>query len=179
MTSRAPEISAETVAEFAEVAERFCSVIDKMEELSEIDFLRQIDILVPLAYAKALELPNLGFEDERQKSWHAKIDARDTGHHERWDEVHRRIRGKLGDHNWFRHAHDPFGPEDQEIHGVDLADELAEVYVGLENGLHLHRQDPHELITAVRAWKDGVETFWGDNAMDAIPAVSRLVHQHY
>jgi len=53
------------------------------------------------------------------------------------------------------------------------------VYVGLDDGLYLHRRDLDDLITAVRAWNVGVETFWGDNAADTIPAVSRLVRNHY
>jgi len=97
MTASVPkELSAEMLREFVEVAERFCSVIDRIEELSEIDFLRQIDVLLPLAYSKARELPYLGSEGDDDESWHAKIGARDKGHHERWDAVRKRIQNKLG-----------------------------------------------------------------------------------
>jgi hypothetical protein len=70
-------------------------------------------------------------------------------------------------------------PTDQEIHVVSLADELAEVVVGLETGLSVYRQYPRDLERVVRAWKNGLETLWGDNAVNAIPAVSRLVRNHY
>ncbi len=162
--------------ELAEVSERFCSVIDRAEEFTEIQFLREVDILLPLAYSKARQLPYLAYEDG-DESWDVKAEAGLGGHNKRWNEARTRIQSKLGEHSWFRHLHDPFDSEDQEIHVVDLADELAEVYVGLANGLYLHRQG--DVKNAFRAWNSGAETFWGDNAVDAIPAVSRLIRHHY
>jgi hypothetical protein len=175
MKTKAPkELSPETVAEFAEVAERFCAAVDRIEELSEIEFLREMDVLLPLAYSKAREFPDLGLGggEEQSDVWY---DGRDN----RSKEVRSRIERKLRDHTWFRHVHDPMDPKDQEVHVVSLADELAGVVVGLEAGLSVYRKYPDNLDRIVRAWTTGLDVLWGDNAVDAIPAMSRLVRNHY
>jgi len=167
------------IRRFVEVAERFCSVIDRIQKLTEIEFLRQIDVLLPRVYSFGLDLPEVGYEiDQEDGPESVPIGTAAEGHHERWKQLCARIENKLGRHTWFRHVHDPADPNDQEVCVASLADELAEVYIGLRDGLDLYSSDAPPSESAVQRWRVAL-LLWPNSAKDAIAAVYALVHCHY
>jgi hypothetical protein len=76
-------------------------------------------------------------------------------------------------------VHDGADPADQKICEASLADELAEVYVGLQEGFDVYSHDTAiSPGAAVRLWTGGM-VLWGDSAIDAMAPIHRLVHDHY
>jgi len=176
------------VIEFVAVAGRFCDAIDQVEQSAELDFLRQMQQLLPLAYsrAQALEWPwhYEGEDDEDEEivlEPEPDITLPHGGHLEWWAYVRDVIGKKLSWHRLFHFVYDPVNPNDREVINADLADCLADIYVDLKIGLlHYAEGTTEHQSEAIWKWKfEAGAPGWANHVAEVMLPIHHLLHTHY
>jgi hypothetical protein len=166
---------------FIESADRFISVIDGMDHMSEIEFLRHMDELVPLVYSRSQQLHALDSDstddDSDGLAMHAIFSNRD--HAERYRQLSTRIEAKLGRQNKFRMLHDPFAENERPV-AITLSDVLSQLYLHMKSVVDTYRRvaDKDRSVVLSRV-VPATGIYWGHDAVEAILGVHWLVHHHY
>jgi hypothetical protein len=162
--------SAELADRFGVVATRFCSVVDCALSIEKTDLLAQIYQILPKLIDEAISLPDVELSDSDDRAV-GKAKAR-QGEKE-WGQLYNSLKEKLGEWDSYHQVFDP--TEDEEAIPGSLADDLADIYRDLKEGLVLsetHRACPEDMIWH---WRLLFYSHWGKHAMDALLAIhSRL-----
>lgn len=188
MTAPGDEIlHSDDVKCFVKVAERFCEVVERLAALSKLEFLQEMDELLPLVYSSASGLPSYPWDDAARDEGHG---TRQTpslmkspaarGHVAKWKPLYNQIANKLGRHERYSLVFDPVDLANREVIDGSLADDLAGIYMELKDGLDLYRRDVDEAVRqAIWDWGFGRKIHWGRHAVHAMSTIYSLVHQHY
>jgi hypothetical protein len=154
----------DSVAAFRSAAERYVAVVDAAGGGSAADLLADIVGVLPALYEAALRLPEPMVETAELP------ETRLT--HEHWLEVFNRLQGVLGKDDVYWTV-DPFGPEEQEELVGSLADDLADIYRDVKEGLELAAMgaSEHEVLWQ---WRFNFWVHWGVHLVDAL----RISHAH-
>ena len=172
------------VREFMKVARRLCDVVDGIAHLSEVEFLRQIGELAPLAYAKGvrLEWPDHyegQDDDDDGLGPRPEVPIPYGGHLKWWKHLRDAIGLKLGWHRVFHFVYNPAHPNDRKVIGADLADCISDIYMDLKKGLlHYDQGTLEHKAEAVWQWKFGI-TGWGTHVAEILLPIHHLLHTHY
>ncbi len=149
---------------FSLLAKQYCSWAEESSLAQEDDVKKAIFLLVAL-YSNALVLSKDGCGDE--------IEAKEVTNEE-WKVIYTRF-GSLP----FNYYSAPFSPakldEEQEI--GDVADDLADIYRDIKNGLWLFENG--NIIEAVWEWKQNFNTHWGRHAVSALNALHCYMADEY
>jgi hypothetical protein len=101
-------------------------------------------------------------------------------HVAKWKPLYDQVANKLGRHERYSLVFDPANLAKREVIDGSLADDLADIYMELKNGLDLYRRDVDEAVRqAIWDWRFGRKITWGRHAVHAMSATYSLVHQHY
>lgn len=181
------------VKEFAEAARNVCNVFERLDDLAEIEFLRQLEELTSLAYSLAHRMPNLfGGEDDGdeedeeheedyesvRRPWPRAMSEKE--HMALWQDLHQRIGEKLGPHSHIAWVFDPANPDGPEVVDGELAYLLASLYVDLKEGLILYdRSSDSERAQGLWDLWFGMKQGWGWKLAQAFLPIHSLVHHHY
>ena len=168
------------VLEFVEVARRLCDVVDRVGELSEVEFLKGMEELVPLAYSKSLSL-NWPYhyegeddDDDLLLEPRPEVPIPYGDHHDWWKHLRDAIGLRLGWHRLFHFVYDPSHPNDHEVIHGDLADCIADIYMDL----NYDQWTIEHKAEAVWQWKFGIDA-WGTHAAEIMLPIHHLLHTHY
>jgi len=112
------------VKRFAETAESVCDVFERIDELSKIEFLQQLEELLPLVYYLAYHIPDPYDwpDDDEDEEWEpTDREPWPTAMSERESidlslEIHDRIIGKLGWHSLAHLVYDPVGAAERNTY---------------------------------------------------------------
>ena len=175
------------VKRFAEVAEKVCDLFERVDHLPKVQFLRQLEELLPLAYSLAHRIPDpYDWPDDEDKEWEPgeyepRPEAMSQGDNlALWTDFRSRIIAKLGWHSRVHFVYDPVDPDDREVIDVDLPAELAGIYVDLKEGLMLYaRPSDEEKAQALWDWRFEIALGWGRKVAAALLPVHSLIHNHY
>lgn len=179
--------SPSAIDRFAALAARFCGHVEAYRDQAPVAFLGTAHRLVAEAYVAALRLPVLPSEEAADEieddSWAPDLPGADYQSadpdrmsHEAWWELFRGLTEYLGERKWYREIFDPYeAPSEPEVRG-DLADDLADMYRDLEDGLR--KWDRGERDQAHWAWRVGFENHWGEHATGALRALHCLAAWH-
>jgi hypothetical protein len=115
------------VAEFRAVAGRYVSAVETAGERSAEELIAMLARLLPDVYQSALRLPYPTTQNA------ALAEAQMT--HEQWKEVFDRLQTALGAHDLYWTV--PAWENDREAMMGSLADDLADIYRDLKDGLEL------------------------------------------
>ena len=110
--------------------------------MEKSEFLFQIYQMLPELIAEAGRLPLVSFDDdenEEQESAIRKIRAEKKIKQQEWEQLYDSLKEKLGDRNLYWMVFDP-RTDSEAIHG-SLADDIADIYRDLKNGLVLKRSE--------------------------------------
>ena len=183
------------VKRFVEVAEDVCDVFERLDGLPEVEFLRQLEELLPLAYSLAHRMPNLfGGEGDEDDEDDEEVEGDDESvewerppqgmseaeHMTRWKELRQRLGEKLGAHSHIAFVLDPASPDEREVVDGELAYLLATLYVDLKEGLILYdRSSDEERAEGLWNLWFGMKHNWGWMLAQAFLPIHSLLHQHY
>ncbi len=186
------------VKQFAEAAEKVCNVFERLDDLDEVKFLRQLEELLPLAYAVAHRMPDLfdwdDDEDDDEDEEDEEVEGHDEtverertprGMSEREDmalrqDLYQRIGEKLGPHSHIAWVFDPTNTDEREVVDGELAYLLSTLYLDLKEGLILYGRSSNE-ERAEGLWHlwFGRKQGWGWKVAQAFLPIHSLLHQHY
>jgi hypothetical protein len=164
--------NAEIAGRFAVVANRFCSVVDSASRMERTDLLLQIYRILPKLIDEAISLPDVKLSDSDdpiggsgQPAFRANV-GRSV---QEWGQLYNLLKEKLGDWDRYWQVFDPT-EDDEAIFGT-LADDIADIYRDLKEGLVLieaHEAPPEDVIWN---WRLLFYSHWGKHAMDALSAL--------
>jgi Domain of unknown function (DUF5063) len=181
-------LSSPEVTEFVAVARRVCDAIDQVEQSTELEFLRQMQELLPLVYSRAQKLQwpwDYEGEDDEDEEFvlepEPEIALPCGGHLEWWKHLCDVIGRKLSWHRLFHFVYDPVDPKDREVIDADLADCLANIYIDLKIGLlHYDEGTIEHQSQAIWQWKfDAGAPGWANHVAEVLLPVHHLLHTHY
>jgi len=159
------------VLEFRGLAFKYCALIESHRELTRLKFLKMCLDLLPDLYKKALVLPR--FEPTRESLPERSIK------HDEWADLFGSIRERLGKYDSYREVFDPIFPEQDDPTQSSLADDLADIYRDLKNGLiYWDMVSPTRYEDAVWEWSFNFACHWGQHLTSALRAIHFLVFDH-
>jgi Domain of unknown function (DUF5063) len=159
----------EVFSRFAEVAKKYCAAVDSARGVDRDDLVLKIYRLLPLLIGEAINLPVIesSENDDRTRPKGARTSQ------EQWNELYSLLKEKLGDWNLYSHVFDP--TKDREAIYGSLADDLADIYRDLKEGLVIHNSDlapPNDILWG---WRILFYSHWGDHAMNALRTIHFLL----
>ncbi|MDX1698572.1 MAG: DUF5063 domain-containing protein [Thiohalobacterales bacterium] len=143
---------AEALSEMAEVAEQYCSLIDRALQ-TPADTLEQLFLLMPRLHAAVTALNGYDVGD---------IPPHEVDMDERF-EVYSHLRRLLGKRDSYWLEFDA-APEEMHMSG-SLADDLTDIYFDLRYGLEL--MDDIRPQRAAQAFQSTYRLHWGQHLVDA------------
>jgi hypothetical protein len=161
---------------FGVVAKQFCSIVDSASSLERADLLVKTYRILPALIGEAIGLPDVKLDDsdnqvEGMSTPASGVNVRLSSHE--WDQLYNLLKEKLGGWNLYRQVFDPI--EDKEAICGSLAEDIADIYRDLREGLVLketHQAPPEDIIWE---WRFSFYSHWGRHAMDALQTIhSRL-----
>jgi hypothetical protein len=162
----------EIVNRFAGIANRFCSVVDSAPKIERADLLFQIYRILPKVIDEAISVPDVTPSDSNDGiDGTSQVPVR-TKHRqslEEWSQLYNLLKEKLVDWDSYRQVFDP--TRDNEAIFGTLADDLADIYRNLKEGIvasESHRARPEDVIWS---WRFSFYSHWGKHAMDALLAI--------
>ena len=158
----------EVADRFGAVARRFCSVVDAAVSLERRDLLLQIYRILPKLIDEAVHLPDVELNDndeQVEKNISASRRKARQGEQE-WGQLYSLLKEKLGDWDLYRQVFDP--TEDTEAISGSLADDLADIYRDIKEGIVLAEMGEAPLADVVWTWRLHFGFHWGKHAMDAL-----------
>lgn len=163
---------AEIAGRFAGIANRFCSVVDSASGMERADLLLQIYRILPKLIDEAISLPDVKLSDSddppegnSEPAFRAKVRQGE----QEWRQLYNLLKEKLADWDRYWQVFDPI--EDDEALFGTLADDIADIYRDLKEGLVLsetHQAPPEDIIWN---WRLLFYSHWGKHAMDALLAI--------
>jgi hypothetical protein len=174
----APADNAAVANRFGSVAQRFCSVVDSAPNLDRIELLVQVYRTLPQLIGEAISLPQVELsddesqEEERRKSL-ARARARLSD--AQWAQLYDFLKEKLGGWNLYWQVFDPT-KNSEAVHG-SLADDIADIYRDLKEGLVLSEAQQALPEDNIWEWRFGFYSHWGKHAIDALRTIHFLLEE--
>ncbi|ABC28437.1 conserved hypothetical protein [Hahella chejuensis KCTC 2396] len=151
------EPSSEQTQRFVELAREYCQWSEARPGSAEEEMATAARLLAKL-YATILELP---FEP-------AGTDLEfETMTHDAWQKIYQRF-GSMP-FTQYRDIDDPFDMQSASVNAGDIADDLADIYRDMKDGLSLW--DHNHTREAVCYWEESFRIHWGQHAIDALKAL--------
>lgn len=162
---------------FATVAQEFCDLVDRRAVVSRDELLLGVHRLLPLLYVRALALPSTDVlfdtsseDDDEQPGETVLVDANaDRRSHDEWSMLMRELAAIIGPDRYYREVFDPYEPPEEGEVTANLADDIADIYADLRDGLAKWARG--ESGEALWAWRLGFEGHWGEHATGALRAL--------
>jgi hypothetical protein len=164
--------NAEIAGRFAGIASQFCSLVDSAANMKRTDLLLKIYRILPKLIDAAISLPDVAPSDSDDPIEENSLPA--SRQHARrstqeWGQLYNLLKEKLGDWDQYWQVFDP--TEDKEALSGTLADDIADIYGDLNEGLNLremHQAPPEDIVWN---WRFSFYSHWGKHAMDALLAI--------
>jgi hypothetical protein len=152
------------VAAFRAVAERYVSAVEATSERSPDDLFATLVRVLPRLYEAALRLPYPVVESADLP------EARLS--HEQWKEAFDGLQEILGARDLYWTVV-PFGEDKRDELAGSLADDLADIYRDVKEGLELAASGASE-NEVLWQWRFNFWAHWGEHAVEAL----RIIHAH-
>jgi len=148
--------------QFFVLAQAFLGLISD-EGISSAELLGRLQKSLPELYRSALDLAEADPTDEPDI---------DRLSHEQWNELFTRIKAKIGGWVYYQEMFDPYDFSESSPIVGDLADDLADIYRDLVNGVALWNLGRY--ADAIWTWKFNFQIHWGEHALGALRAIHTI-----
>lgn len=171
-------VDSHALRSFATVAEEYCRVIEHRHTLRGEQLLSTIHSILPNLYAAALELPTTDIlfpDDDAEDDLPDPIPADASllqERHQEWQVLYTSIAAMVGARNHYREVFDPYESATESPVTGSLADDFADIYRDLRDGLVNWRAG--RTGDALWDWRFGFESHWGAHATGALRALHAL-----
>ena len=166
------------VNHFGPIAEQYCSLVDSQSALDKSEFLLGIYRMLPELIAEASRLPLVSFHDdenEEQEATIRKIRAETEMKHQDWGQLYDSLKEKLGAWNLYWMVFDP-RTDNEAIQG-SLADDIADIYRDLKDGIVLKEANEVPASEIIFEWRFGFTSHWGQHAVNALRTIHFLLQE--
>jgi Domain of unknown function (DUF5063) len=114
-------------------------------------------------------------ESEEQEATISKIRAETKMKQQEWGQLYDSLKEKLGDWDLYWMVFDP-RTDNEAIHG-SLADDIADVYRELKNGIGLKETNKVPDGEIIFEWRFGFTSHWGQHAVNALRTIHFLLQE--
>jgi len=162
----------ELVDRFGVVAQRFCSLVDTASNMGRAELVAEIYRILPSLIGEAMKLPNVHPSEKVGQiapTGKPALLSNDRMTHGEWTQLYNFFKEQLADWDLYRQVFDP--TKDQDTVVGSLADDLADIYRDLKEGLVLnetHQASPEDIIWE---WRFSFYSHWGKHAIDALQTI--------
>jgi Domain of unknown function (DUF5063) len=165
-----PDNIPKIASRFGVLANKFCAVIDSASNIQRAELLVKVYRMLPTLIGEAMHLPDVESRDNDGQ----KIEANSSrgllagaGQHQReWENLYNSMKENLGDWDSYYKVFDP--TQDKEALFGTLADDIADIYLDLKEGLPFMETHPARPEEAIWIWRMLFYSHWGKHAMDAM-----------
>ncbi|MFZ3264951.1 MAG: DUF5063 domain-containing protein [Terriglobales bacterium] len=155
--------------EFTLVAAHFCDVVDSASALDRVELLSRLYEMLPRLISQGIALPSLSWSNDDTRK-----EIRQTRMKEaEWGQLYELLKEKLGEWNLYWQVFDP--TNDSEAIRGSLADDIADIYRDIKEGLTLHNPNLALQQDAVRGWRVLYYSHWGPHAINALFTIHFLL----
>ncbi len=168
---------AEIATKFGSVADRFCALVDTARSLDRAELLLQLYRILPVLLTEAIVLPDVDLygrdepDDPNEDLSDNRVRA-PMGTDE-WRELYQSLKEKFGDADVYWEVFDPTVKE--EAIAASLADDIADIYRDLKEGLVLAEKQPASPEQLIWDWRFGFYSHWGEHATGALRTLHSLL----
>ena len=166
------------VNRFEPIAQQYCSLVDSRSALDKSEFLVRVYRVLPELIAEASRLPLVSFNDdenEEQDAIMSKIRAETEMKQQEWGELYDSLKEKLDDWNLYWMVFDP-RTDNEAIRG-SLADDIADIYRDLKDGIGLKGTNKVPACEIIFEWRFGFTYHWGQHAVNALRTIHFLLQE--
>lgn len=161
-------VYSKNVVEFVTVANEFCGLIEKINQLTVDQNIRNLQKVLPLLYLKATMLPKVEkvLDDELEK-YVSELDYNVL--QQRWLEA-------LGEHDSYYEVFDPDIQFGEEMVTASISESLLDIYQELKDFLTAYSLGNEEIMND--ALYDCIFLFedsWGQRLVNVLRAIHRLI----
>jgi hypothetical protein len=157
---------AEAAERFELSGRRYCLIIDSAALSGRTEFLLEIYRVLPVLIDAALSLPKVELKGCKRDSDESK--CRMT--HEDWQKLYESLQQKLNGWDFYHKVFDPTTGDTEAIFG-SLADDLADIYRDVQEGLLLRGIRHASWEAVVSDWRFSFYSHWGKHAIDALDVI--------
>lgn len=165
--------AADVAERFASIARRYCHIVDSASLLEKPELLAQIYEVLPSLIDAAMHLPDpdraeVPKEFELSELPPDRLPASRITQ-DQWLALYRSLKEKLGESDLYRMVFDAV-KDNEAIHG-SLADDIAEIYRDVQEGLVLTGEKLALPQNAIWEWRTSFDSHWGHHAMSALKTI--------
>jgi hypothetical protein len=153
----------EIAARFGAVAQEFCNAVDAAEDSSRSTFLLRIYRVLPELISAALQLPHLAPSDSTESEDDTRLSS------VAWERIYNAVGKTIGDWDIYWQLFDP--TKNNEPGAASLADDLADIYRDVNDGIVANRKHSRTPQDVVWEWRFSFYSHWGKHAIDALQAI--------
>jgi Domain of unknown function (DUF5063) len=164
----APMNFTEAADRFGSVADRFCSIVEAASSVKRTDLIVQLYRILPVLIAQAIALPEIKSDDGDESPNSREPSANVRLSDEQWRQLYEALKEKFADWNGYTQVFDP--TTDKEATFGSLADDVADIYRDLKEGLVLHQTHHGRVEDIIWEWRLLYYSHWGKHAIDALHA---------
>jgi len=155
--------------EFNSAASEFCGAVDSASALDRVELLSRLYEILPRLIHQGIGLPSLSWSDgyTREETKQTRMKEAE------WWQLYELLKEKLGDWDLYWQVFDP--TKDSEAIRGSLADDIADIYRDVKEGLDLHDPDLALQQDAICGWRVLYYSHWGQHAINALYTIHFLL----
>jgi len=146
---------------FRDLAADYCNLIERFEELDWRQTTKRLRVIIPSLMSAAMQMSDASPTDN---------DAPSTVTNEQWSERFSAVEATLSERGSYWTAADVFVSSEPEVVNLPIADDLADIWRDLRNGLN-RLEAGGQLSDIVWEWRFLFDVHWGAHAAEAIRAL--------
>ncbi len=157
---------------YREAAVAFCALVENRDSHPALEWLKSVHLLLPCLYAATLALPRVVPDTENA--------GERTITHDDWQALYTDLTDRLGRWDSYFDVSDPYDEASHEPVRISLADDLADIYRDVKNGLLAEQAvagaRPNDVLWT---WRFEFESHWAAHAAGALRALQTALLVHY
>jgi hypothetical protein len=155
--------------QFSAAASEFCRTVDSTSALDRVELLSRIYEILPRLIQQGVVLPALSWSDSDSQKEIKHTRMREP----EWGRLYELLKEKLGDWDLYWQVFDP--TKDSEAIRGSLADDIADIYRDVKEGLDLHNPDLALQQDVICSWRVLYYSHWGQHAINALYTIHFLL----
>ncbi|MDD5289385.1 MAG: DUF5063 domain-containing protein [Dehalococcoidales bacterium] len=167
MTKRISETDA--VKDFIDIADKFCSLVENREQLTDIKLLQQAFVILPELCVRASKLPEVVKTTLYRPSVMSSQESLP---------IMKALAKIIDGHDRYHETTEPWDENDKEVVSMCLSDDFTEIYENLKPSLRdWDKVTPAQRLDIIWEWKFVFGAHWGEHAVIAFRALFMLLYQ--
>ncbi len=165
---------------FGSIAQQYCSLVDSRSALDKSEFLVRVYRMLPELISEASRLPLVSFSDDENEERDAtirRIRAETEMKQQEWGQLYHFLKEKLGDWDVYWMVFNP-RTDNEAIQG-SLADDIADIYRDLKDGIGLKEANKVPACEIIFEWRFGFTSHWGQHAVNALRTIHFLLQETF